>query len=371
MSTARKFRSTVGSTSEVMTMDGFAELGALFDTPAPAVSPDEARALALEVFGIDAMATPLDGERDRNFRLRTAAGGDHVLKISNVAEDPAVIDFQTSALLHIAAVDADVPVPRLVRTRDGAALTILTLDDGRHVMRLFDYMAGTPFHRATPGPALLRDLGRRMAEVGSALSGFSHPASRYDLLWDIKHAHRTRPLLAHIEDRSNRALVESILDHFEAEVAPALPHLRAQVIHNDCNPHNVLVDPSDGDRIAGILDFGDMVLSPLVNDLAVAASYHLSTSADPLVGAAPLIAGYHATVPLLPEELDVLFDLIAARLAIRVTIAGWRAGVQPENRDYILRNDRQCWEALHHLATCARKETRTYLSALCGTETMA
>ncbi len=368
MSTARKYRSTVGSTSEVMTMDGFAELGALFDTPAPTVSTDEASILALEIFGIDATATPLDGERDRNFRLRSAAGGDHVLKISNVAEDPAVIDFQTSALLHIADVNAVVPVPRLVGNLDGAAQTILTLDDGPHVMRLFHYMSGTPFHRIIPGPTLLHDLGRRMAEVGSALSGFSHPASRHDLLWDITHAHRTRPLLVHIEDQAHRALIASILDHFEAEVVPALPHLRAQIIHNDCNPHNVLVDPNDHDRIAGILDFGDMVLSPLINDLAVATSYHLSTSDDPLVGAAPLIAGYHATVPLLPEELEVLFDLIAARLAIRIIIAGWRAGVQPENRDYILRNDRQCWEALHHLTTCSRRKTRAYLGDLCGAE---
>ncbi len=40
---------------------------------------------------------------------------------------------------------------------------------------------------------------------------------------------------------------------------PQLAGLRHQVIHNDLNLHNVLVDPKDGARVAGVIDFGDMV----------------------------------------------------------------------------------------------------------------
>ena len=72
---------------------------------------------------------------------------------------------------------------------------------------------------------------------------------------------------------------------FTEHARPALPGLRAQAIHNDLNLYNVLVDPRDHDVIAGILDFGDMVRAPLVNDLAVAASYQLEPGADPLAPA--------------------------------------------------------------------------------------
>ncbi|WP_449376157.1 phosphotransferase [Bosea thiooxidans] len=55
-------------------------------------------------------ASELTGERDRNYHLR-AGDAHYVLKVSNPAEDPQVIDFQTRALLHIAAVDPGLPVP--------------------------------------------------------------------------------------------------------------------------------------------------------------------------------------------------------------------------------------------------------------------
>ena len=51
-----------------------------------------------------------------------------------------------------------------------------------------------------------------------------------------------------------------------------------------------------------------------------------------------LIAGYHATTPLTTAELDLLPDLILARLTARVTIPRWRAVRFPGNQEYILRS---------------------------------
>ena len=76
-----------------------------------------------------------------------------------------------------------------------------------------------------------------------------------------------------------------------------------------------------------------MVRAPLVNDLAVAASYQLEPGADPLAPAIRFAAAYHAVSPLQEAELDVLFDLMMARLAMVVAIGGWRARY-PDNADY-------------------------------------
>ncbi len=42
--------------------------------PAPDFSPQEAEVLAQLHFGVTASASPLDSERDRNFRLKTGNG---------------------------------------------------------------------------------------------------------------------------------------------------------------------------------------------------------------------------------------------------------------------------------------------------------
>ena len=110
-----------------------------------------------------------------------------------------------------------------------------------------------------------------------------------------------------------------------------------QVIHGDFNPHNLLADASQPDRLTGILDFGDMTLSHRICDLAVAASY-LIEPADPTVLLVPLTQAYHMANPLTAQEIALLPDLITARLATTLTISAWRATSYPENAAYILRN---------------------------------
>jgi Ser/Thr protein kinase RdoA (MazF antagonist) len=109
------------------------------------------------------------------------------------------------------------------------------------------------------------------------------------------------------------------------------------VIHGDFNPHNLLADPADPRHLTGILDFGDMTLSHRICDLAVAGSY-LIDPADPAALLGPLVAGYHRVNPLAPEELDLLPDLVTARLVTTLTISAWRAARYPTNAPYILRN---------------------------------
>ena len=136
-------------------------------------------------------------------------------------------------------------------------------------------------------------------------------------MWDLQQASAVRTKLAHIGDLSRRALAERFLDTFEIEARPRLADLRAQVIHNDLNPHNVLV-AADGNHLAGIIDFGDMVHAPLIADLAIAAAYQLAPAEHPLSAIADLVAGYDAVLPLHAAELDILFDLIATRMVLTV-----------------------------------------------------
>ena len=204
------------------------------------------------------------------------------------------------------------------------------------ILRLLTYLHGHPQHLSPRTPAQCAAMGQTAARLSLGLQGFHHPAADHILQWDIKRASALRPLLPYI-DTGLRPLATETLDRFDRDVKPHLHTLRTQVVHNDLNPHNVLVDPQDPTQITGILDFGDMVLTPLICDAAVAASYQID-AAKPLHSLQTFAAAYHAILPLTAAESALLRDLTATRMLTTLAIASARAARYPDNAAYILRN---------------------------------
>lgn len=304
-------------------------LGSSLTTAPPVLAPETALALVETHWGLTGPVSALTSERDLNLALTTPQGR-YVIKLANPAEPVAVTRFQTRALLHLET--SALPVPRVMRTTTGA--TEVATPQG--LLRVLTYLEGRPLHLAPKSPGQRAAIGRCAAELTLALQGFSDPAAAQDLQWDIRHAARLRPLLPHIP-QDLRPLCTQTLDAFETEALPHLPDCRWQVVHNDLNPHNLLVDPADAERIAGILDFGDMVETPLVCDMAVAASYQVDP-AFPLESLSAFLRAYHATLPLTKLEQRLLPVLIAARMLTTLAIASARAAHYPQNAPYILRN---------------------------------
>ena len=107
--------------------------------------------------------------------------------------------------------------------------------------------------------------------------------------------------------------------------------LPSQAIHGDCHAHNVLVDlDPQSHAISGILDFGDMVHAPRVLEPAVAMSELLAEERVSIEALSPLLAGYGRRVPLAARELEMLYDLIAARHSITLLVHGWRQRHDPQ-----------------------------------------
>ena len=345
-----------------------AELEVLSEV-SPELDPAWVGALALAHYGIEGLLKPLSGERDRNYLLQSAAGGaQYMLKISHPGEMPVVADFQTQALLHIAAVDPGLSVQRMIPAHDGQPSFICCAPDGlQRVVRLFSYLPGEPLPNVPRTLRQRQHLAQILARVDRALGSFDHPAGALTLPWDIQRADSVRGLLIHISDPSRRSVAEQVLHHFERYTKPVLPTLRQQPIHNDLNIYNVLVDANDTDRIAAILDFGDMVRAPLINDLAVAAAYQLGASPDdPLADVLAFVAAYHAVLPLTSAEIDVLFSLMLARLVMVVAISGWRAERYPENATYLLRNNALSWVRLLACNRMGHQAATLRLRQACG-----
>lgn len=319
-------------------------------TPVPAIDEKAAARILFEHFGLSGQLEPLASERDRNYLVTNAGGEKAVLKLANSAEAANVTALQTEALLHLETADPELAVPRVRRALDGApSIEVAAADGRRHLARVVSWLDGTPLQYVERKPGYADSLGRLSARVGQALSGFSHEASDYALLWDLKRAGHLRELLDCVSDRQLRSVCAARLDRFDTAVAPRFGDLRWQVIHNDLNPSNVLVDEQDSSKMLGIIDFGDIARSPLIVDVAVAAAYLLKDGPDALTDVLDFAAAYSQVVPLNEFELGVLFDLTLTRSTMTVLITHWRAARYPENRDYILRNELRARTLLQQL----------------------
>jgi Ser/Thr protein kinase RdoA (MazF antagonist) len=326
-------------------------LSSILSTPSPEVTETQAAEIARTHYGFEASAKKLASERDQMFRLREAGGSEYLLKVTNPAEPLAVTHLQTAALGWIAEKDPELPVQRIQRARDGATELRLAVGGTElRTVRLLSFLQGRPLPETAATQNQRRELGRTLARLGRALLSFHHPSDGYELAWDIANADRLRPLLAHVRGHDKQRLAQAGLERFESRVRPRLRRLRTQVVHNDLNTHNVLVDPADTEKVAGILDFGDIVRTQLVNDVAIGAAYHIMACSDPLQGLSDFIGAYQEITPLQPEEVELLPDLIATRLLVTVLITGWRAERYPENSAYILKNNAVAWDGLDRLA---------------------
>jgi 4-aminobutyrate aminotransferase-like enzyme len=299
----------------------------------PVFDREAARQILRDSFGVESFLTPLAGERDQNFRVDTADGQRFLFKISNPADGRPVVEMQTAALRHIERVDPGLPVMRALPSTAGEPWVEVPGPDNRtYLARLFTFLPGQVTATTALTTPAIWSFGQLTARLGRALRGFFHPAADYEILWDVTHSPKLRPLLTHLADSTRKAQVERVLDRFEARVAPVLPRLRAQVIHGDMSLDNVLFD--DDLRVSGIVDFGDMTHAALVCDLAVAIADVLHGRDDAIAAADAMIGGYVCVTPLEDEEAGLLADLVTARLATEVTVTAWRSGLYPGNAAY-------------------------------------
>lgn len=356
--------------SKILTMsdtNGNDNQAGILDTRPPCFTTGGVLEFAKDLYGLDGTISPLDSERDQNFRIDTPSGDQFVIKIANSATDPAILMMQVEALAHIAMVDPELPVPSVLNSRNESALERIRDDDGRsHVVHVLTYMPGRYPPDGSTSRTLLRPLGACLARLVLALRGFYHPAANYELLWDLKQASVLKDYLHHVPDPGHRQLAGYFLDRFERLVLPEVPKLRSQIIHNDFAPNNLVVAEDDSGEIVGIIDFGDMIHTPMVMDLAAPIAYMFREQDDLLEIAVEIIAAYHEILPLEPLELSLMYDLIATRLTMLNVIAAWRGSLFPDNREYIAGYADSVWVKLAEWRTMDPAEVTRRFFRACG-----
>ncbi len=291
----------------------------------PDISRDDVHRLALEQYGLEGRFEPLAGERDANFVFHVDDGRKLILKFSHAAEDPAVLDFQCKALSHIAAGDPGLPVPRIYPALNGDSFQTVVLEHGeRLILHAQTCIDGVPIPQDTLNHARLRQTGVLAARLDLAMRGFSHPAACQKLAWDLANAEQLLPCTATIEDAKIRVSIEQVLKDFTISTVPRLRSLREQVIHADLHFGNLLASIDEDVTISGIVDFADMLQTPLVVEVSTLLAEVATCFDDPIPAMAVLLAGYESLLPLQASEHAVLQSCIMTRLAITYVIFSWR-----------------------------------------------
>ena len=341
-------------------------------TDAPTFDLAAASRIAREAYGIEATAEPLPSERDQNFLLTDTAGERRVLKIANAAEQREVLAAQQAAMAHVAR---RLPIcPQPLATTTGDLTTLVRGRDGReHMAWAVSYLAGRPLgslrHRSA---VLLERFGRTVASLGCALADFEHRAIHRDFYWDLANARRVidehRPLVTEMELGD---AIDRLVERFDRLVSPTLAELPRRAVHGDLNDYNVLVSgaptSAQGVDVVGVVDFGDMVHSYAVADLAIAAAYMMLDVEEPLDVSAALVRGHVAVAPLAENELQALFGLSAIRLCASACIAAHQRRQRPDN-DYLDVSQAAIRRTLPRLATVSFELAEAVLRDASGLE---
>jgi 4-aminobutyrate aminotransferase-like enzyme len=194
------------------------------------------------------------------------------------------------------------------------------------------------------------------------LTNFYHPATFRYYEWDIKNALDAQKNLQHILLPANRRLAAYFLLQYETEVLPSLSSLRMATIHNDANDYNLLVKDEE---VIGLIDFGDMVHTCLINNLAIACTYAMLDTEDPLTVAAEIVRAYHTKLALTELEISLLYYLIAGRLCISVCKSAYNYSLDSSNVHHFI-TEKPAWNLLNQLIQINPLKAHHTFRVVCG-----
>lgn len=254
-----------------------------------------------------------------------------------------LVEAENETLLFLQKSDKN-SFPKPIPFKDGSLVKVLMIENEKSICRMLSYLEGELLGDVAPSNELFQSFGIFLAEMNLKLHTFDNDTIRNKVWdWGIQFMHFNKKYIADIEDAKNRKILYTFFQEFEENIAPKLSDLRKSIIHNDANDLNVLVNKG---VISGIIDFGDLAYSPLINELAVAIAYACYETEDPLKWALIIFESYQSKIAIEEKEISVLYYLIVARLAISVSNAAYFKRINPDNT-YTSIGEKSAWKLIH------------------------
>lgn len=285
------------------------------------------RTLLQEQYNVSVTAIEkLDSYADQNFKI-SSENKCYLLKGTS-SDSLAFIQCQNQLLQHLK--DFKVRTSEVYRSTKDLYHVQLNISGEDYTFRLFNFLEGEFLATRDFSFDLIGSFGAYMGALDRVC--FSYKGSEFfesSSIWNLKNTSLCRELLGSITSAEDRRIVHAFVRDFENTVLSIIRDLPQQIIHNDANPWNVLVD---GDRVTGIIDFGDMAYGPKVFDIAIALCYILLRDDSDLSLCSAFLKEYSKELSITPKEISLLYYCIAARLATSFTKSSLKIQNQPENK---------------------------------------
>lgn len=291
---------------------------------------------------IPSKISKMEGYENVNFRV-TANEKKYVLKIYKGEESFEFLKAVDDVLDQLTD-----QFPKSIPTKTGKKVLSIQIEGKEYYAQLLTYLEGTFMGDLTTDETILNSLGSFLGKMNANLLSYRSPhieARNHN--WDNQNALMNEHLTSHIKDHSKRRLAEYFYLQFKEVVVPFQYQLRKAIIQGDANEWNTLVQNGE---VTGLIDFGDISYSYLINELAIAVFYALFDKENLVESACQIIKTYHQELPLEEKELEVLYYLIAIRGVVSVCNSTHQASLQPDNQ-YITVSQKPAWEFLEKWIT--------------------
>lgn len=293
----------------------------------------------------------LGGEIDWNFAVAGTANEKYLLRLTPEPADMDEIEWQEKVLTHLEKRPVSVDFPRMMLQKDGALHSLLALEDGqRFVVRLFHWVPGEVVAKVgITGRYYRTQLGELAAELNSSLSELTASATSPDHHWMVvRSGDAIRETVSASGDATECGLLLHALSMFDA-VKERIPELPSAVVHQDLNDFNLLASRDELGRVElrGVVDFNDAVYTVRIAELAIAAAYAALRQEDAFGAFCDVVKGYLSCAKLTDIELELLYPLAVARLAVNAST--WTYRSSGLNGDYAKSRIAATWPALEQL----------------------
>ena len=284
----------------------------------------------------------LSSERDINFIIFVNNKKKYVLKISNPSEKLNILKYQDKLISHLRN-DDDLKnsIPQLFHKK---IVKYLDKKNRECFVRILSYIDGLMYGDIKSNTLIEKSLGQLLGKTSIKLKSFFHKEAYRKFIWNPANINWINKDINIFSGRKKIILL-NCYSEYKKYVKNNLKQLRYSITHSDPNNYNLVVK---NNKINGLLDYGDSIYAPTINDLAICLSYALMNNNNIYLTLKNIISEYHKIFPINEEEINSLISLCKSRLMITVVMAKKQRIKYPSNK-YLSISENDAWTLLEKL----------------------
>ncbi len=303
--------------------------------------------------------TKLNSERDINFIISIKNKKKYILKISNPSEKIDILKYQDRLIKHLRKnINLKEYIPQIFHKK---LIKFLDKKNRECFVRLLSYIDGTMYGDIKSNDKIEKSLGSLLGNTSIQLKSFVDPIGLRKFIWDPSNINWIKKDI-NIFTGKNKSILLNIYSEYEKYVKNNLKNLRYSITHSDPNNYNLVVK---NNKITGLLDYGDSIYAPSINDLAICLSYALMNNQNIYTTLKNIIFEYHKKFRINQDEIYSLISLCKSRLMITVVMAKKQRIKYPSNL-YLSISEKDAWNLLYKLDKIPTKFLIYVIKNICG-----